>query len=440
MSIDVNHEPLRVLVLAYRFPPFNVVASLRPLSWAVNFPKFGIKPTIVSRYWSGDETPTTAEVPTALRQPVLEKGPYDVLRMPYRAQSFRTFKKLSRFRIFGGLYILFHSMFGRGAVDNNANEFLPFLREFLAENPTDLILVTAGPMSQISVAYQLSKEFNVPIALDFRDHWNNQILNPSASRTPLRRITDWFLTIYTRRWAKRAIQLSAVTSGMLQRIRDDLRSSLPTVVVANGFEKDLFANVNRTERNAVFTFSVVGTLYADQELDFFFRGLKLFLSGKQKNEVLIQFVGAGVFAEVREKILADLPYDFVEVTARIPRSQAIAVMRNSDVLAHIGWPGYKGIASAKIYEYLASGNNILIAPNDHDEMEKLIISTGAGKLAETPEEMAEILNGWFEEWSKTGRTTYRGNWDEVEKYTRENQAAIMAQALKNAYRSWIRTA
>ena len=45
----------RVLVICYYFPPCNGAPAWRPYSWAKNFHLHGIRPTILSRHWSGEE-------------------------------------------------------------------------------------------------------------------------------------------------------------------------------------------------------------------------------------------------------------------------------------------------------------------------------------------------------------------------------------------------
>jgi len=73
--------------------------------------------------------------------------------------------------------------------------------------------------------------------------------------------------------------------------------------------------------------------------------------------------------------------------------------------------------------------NILLAPSDNDVNAALIDETKSGKVADTTEDMVAALTGWYKEWQKTGRLQYEGNTAAIKKYTRENQAEILAETI-----------
>lgn len=60
-------------------------------------------------------------------------------------------------------------------------------------------------------------------------------------------------------------------------------------------------------------------------------------------------------------INAAIPAANLLITNRIDRLEALSMSARSYVLYYIGWKGYRGIYSGKIFEYLGLQRNILLA-------------------------------------------------------------------------------
>jgi len=79
----------KIIILSYFFPPCNITASQRALSWAKYLGEFGFYPIVITRNW---ERPVN--YPTDLHhnthQTVIHQkfGTYEVYYLPYK-QSFR---------------------------------------------------------------------------------------------------------------------------------------------------------------------------------------------------------------------------------------------------------------------------------------------------------------------------------------------------------------
>ena len=77
---------MRVLILAYDFPPSVRVGGLRPYSWFRYLGEFGVEPIVITRQWSttyGDDRDYVA--PSASDEALVEEGRLGtVIRTPYR--------------------------------------------------------------------------------------------------------------------------------------------------------------------------------------------------------------------------------------------------------------------------------------------------------------------------------------------------------------------
>jgi glycosyltransferase involved in cell wall biosynthesis len=423
----------KVLVASYYFPPCNIISAQRARSFADNFKQHGLYPVVVTRHWTGDENSTDGYESENLSPPsVTEYENYTLVQLPYRAQLDRSYHRPLLASRFGKL-LLYTGLYAAGTVNPKCNAYANFydhIVEYLSAHPVDYILATAFPMNTIKLGHILARKFNVPFIADFRDLWDNRLLSADYRPPPAARIQNFFYESYLKKWLGNADLITAVS----QPLADEAKRLAPhakTLVVTNGFEAHLFAEARRRYAPPAgkFVFSVIGTLEPQLDLSVMTRGLNLFLRNKDLSEIELNFVGSGVVPEVKRYLAAELPPECTNITDRIARTEAIRKMIESHVLFHAGWRGLRGIASGKLYEYLGAGRNVLIAPGDRDVMERIVTETGAGRVADSPEQFAGIMDSWFAEWKKNGTVEYGGIDEKIRVYTREKQAEKLASAI-----------
>ena len=166
-----------------------------------------------------------------------------------------------------------------------------------------------------------------------------------------------------------------------------------------------------------------------QDISICMEGIKLFSEKVDKQKVQFNFIGIESVPAVAEKIRDDLKGLPVLITNKIERDKALQYMVQSHVLLYMGWKGFKGIYSAKIFEYLGAARNILIAPGDDDVLDELVTSCKAGMIANSEEEFLNYMMKCYNEWLQTGEVSYSGDEMEIKKYSREKQAQILAETI-----------
>jgi len=425
----------KILIISYYFPPANYIAANRPKSFAENFKKYGLSPTVITRHWDGDENGwEDLERINTTSLEITEHESYTLIQLPCSARWYNRFcRSCHRITFLKRFFHLTSVMLGIFGLHQPANEcFYDYLQNYLKKNKVNFLMVTSPPLNIVKLGHLLSEEFQIPLIVDFRDLWDNGLLDVEHESGLEDRVKNFFYEFYFKKWLKGASLIASVSGPLVEEIKR-LRSDVKTLVVMNGFEKELFDELSDSAYhiNSKFTFSTVGTLYPEQDLSVLIEGLKLFLKDKDLREIQLNFIGTGSFPEVRLALEKNLPQESTLVTGRIPREQALQKTLEADILFYAGWKGYKGRASGKIFEYLGAGKNVLIAPSDNDIIEKIVLETGAGKLADSPQEFAQILNQWFEEWKTKGRLSYKGDVNKIEFYSRENQAEIYAREIMN---------
>lgn len=422
----------KVLILSYFYPPFNHISSQRPESFAQNFSKHGLYPVLVTRHYDkGGEFYEDSYKANTKEAEISENETHTEIRLPYFANRYQLLQTVKNVPLAERVLLTAYAALGALHVKTGMDEFADdYLTNYLKENKVDYILVTSPPLNSIKLGYKLSKKFNIPLVVDFRDLWDNNLLGSKYRPTAGKYIQNTLETTYIKKWLERAVLVTAVSEPILEVIKN-LNPHVETLLVTNGFEEGLFAELSKPEdkNTSKFTFSVIGTIYPEQDLSVLFEGMKLFLNDKNLGEIQLNFVGTAYNREVGQKIAGSLPTQCTSVTNRFPRRQALEKLLESDILFHAGWRGFRGIASGKIFEYLGSRKKILIAPGDDDIMDKIVLETGAGKVANSAHEFAAVLNQWFDEWTSTGKVSYTGDYEKVLEYSRENQAAKLAKKI-----------
>lgn len=419
----------KILILCYFFPPNTQIGSWRPYSWAVNFHLYGLHPTIITRAWTGDEISRDhliEEINTSVK--IENKENFRLIKLPYKKNFL---ENICNYVGLKKTYLRINSLLGNLHSEFNGYRcFKKFIYTHLKNETYDIVLATQPPINLAKLAYKINKKFKIPYILDFRDLYNNHTLNPAYTFTLSQKISLSIAHFYLKRWLKKMSLLTVVSEPMIQKLKYKNQKNKNYAIIYNGYEKNLFKKIVQPERkNSKFTISILGSLYMEQDIDLMIKGFKDFIENKSLDTIYIEFIGTKL-NKTGEKIQNSLPFPHVNITQRINRDISIKKICDSDVLFYIGWKGYKGIVSGKIFEYLGARKNILLAPSDEDILERIITETKSGKIANSAEELTAILNSWYDEWKNNGKLSYSGIEAKINFYTRELQAELLANEIK----------
>lgn len=158
---------IKVLILAYDFPPYVSVGGLRPFSWYKYFREFGIDPVVITRQWSnsyGNHLDYIA--PGTSTSEITEESTFGkIIRSPYHPnlsnrillnqgeQKWRMVRKAnSAFLEVAQFYLpvgpkikLYHAA-----------------KRYLSSHKVDLILATGDPFVLFHYASKLSRAYKTP--------------------------------------------------------------------------------------------------------------------------------------------------------------------------------------------------------------------------------------------------------------------------------------
>lgn len=406
----------------------NSVSGLRTESWAKAFAAAGIEVTVFTRDWeyikdikAGGHMDSTGYTERRIMQSENMRIIYLPYKKPWEPRS--------------GIVKKFHSSFlaltGRYSAEADITQWYDAIAEEHKKTSFTHFVTSSHPFSSLVLMNKLKKRFSDCVTLvDFRDYININLLNPSVK-------FSWFSGLIIsaqQKWITyyvKKIDLITTASESISEKFEQVHHCKKVTTIYNGFEADLFNDVVEVKDSKEFSVSLIGTLYSYQDINFMLEGLfDFFKKHSADNDIMVNFIGVGYYPVVSKQISDKLAAykSCLNITERIERSSAISIMKNSDVLFYVGWKGWKGIYSGKIFEYLGAKKNILIAPNDGDVLENLINYTHSGKLANTPEEMTAILSNWYGLWKKQ-ELEYSGIDERINEFTRESQAKKILQLI-----------
>lgn len=418
---------VKIILISYYFPPCQGIAAWRLKSFASAIVKNGYQLHVFTRQWTGKENTWSDYL-------IESKIPTYSSRIDNYDVTFIQQKHANWYKNSNPVKTLAHWIKGDFQPEQyHYKEFYSEIDDYLSSNNADLIISSSFPLNNHKIAFHISKKYNIPYLLDFRDTWNNETTNPDARISIKRTIEDYFRKKYIRKWINNSADFITISPTFQNFFKENLNPLEKNGnSIFNGYEEEIFKGYRNEIRNSLFTISVIGTIYPNQEIDFMIDGLNLFLENKNPANISINFIGIKVIKEVEERINNSIQKDYLNLTDKIERDKAINIMSESDILYYPGWKGYKGIYSGKIFEYLGMHKTILIAPSDKDVLEELITETNSGKVAHTVKEMASFLNEWFQEWVENGQIEYEGNKKVIQKYSREYQGKMLISLINNS--------
>jgi glycosyltransferase involved in cell wall biosynthesis len=353
----------RVLVLAFDFPPQGGTGTLRVAKFVKYLPQFGWQPIVVcsDATWNPDGS-LAHDVPPRVpvhRVPwprlIRSLGPsYSATSSsapggthPSRVRLLRSLLAQSvRHLLVPDVNVLWTHAAWKACIDA------------LRDQPCDAILTTSPPHSIHFVGYRLRSRFNVPWIADFRDAWtaDNQALRRSGrlgfalQRGMEHRILSC---------CDRAVM---VTAPLAQRAVDtfDARLACKVRTITNGFDPDDFASPPPVLDNGIFSIAFVGNILGPQVDNAFPDGLRQALTQSESFRKVARVRFVGRLDPSYHARLAGLEAN-VDVHDFVPHSEAIDVMRRSDVLLLIlpNTDLARMTFTNKFFEYLAARRPLL---------------------------------------------------------------------------------
>jgi glycosyltransferase involved in cell wall biosynthesis len=165
---------MKVLFIAYQFPPLNVGGSHRPYKFAKYLPDFGIELTVFSL--------DPADYKKVYQKPDIDNSLLEVLDDKVAVEFVKSEDLMGgRKNSFLKFISIFFNIY-RGSEGKYWKKNLEAkVAEVLRTRKFDLLFVTAPPFSILPIAKNLSSKYNLPMVVDMRDAWSLWVSSPYSN-------------------------------------------------------------------------------------------------------------------------------------------------------------------------------------------------------------------------------------------------------------------
>jgi glycosyltransferase involved in cell wall biosynthesis len=441
---------MKILFIAYFFPPSGGGGVQRSLKFARYLPEFGIEPLILtgaaprSSHWAPQDDTLQRQLPEVVQ--VHRTRPLSATERPYRVRT--------RVRNWLGLTSPFGLEWRRQAIALGSR--------LIEEHRPEAILVTMSPFEGAQIGRELARRHHLPWIADLRDPWALDEMQLFSSGLHRR--------LAARRMRRELFTASHVFMNTPEAARR-LVSSFPEFParrvrsLTNGFDAADFSGPAPATDPDHFTLVHTGTLHGGGEnkgsmsrrlnglltrspagVDascrshlHLLRALEAWQADRPDAVRRVRVVLAGVATEAdRDLVNRSGVAPLVAFTGYCSHAETIARQRAAHLLflpMHKLPPGRRAtIVPGKLYEYLASERPILAAVPDGDARD-IITASGRGHLCEPDDvaQMGRLLRACFAAWEK-GRDSVTTNPSFLAPFERRDLTRRLAETLRYAAR------
>lgn len=427
----------KILILCYDFAPLPSIGAQRPASFLRHLPKYGFHPVVITRKWKenitthneyfesdeGKEEVTETNFSTLIRLPEKQSLKNRIIAK-HGINKYVFLRKIISFT-----EVFFKWLF---AAADDKYYICKKANEYLQKNKVDFILATGEPFILFKHAYSLSKEFNVPLILDYRDGWTT---NHTISNSPINSLRIKFESLFEKKYLNHTLIYSSVSEGVINEIEKKYKvSSTKKFLLRNGTETDDFISVANKE-NTTFNLVYAGTLYDSSPVDELLEGIERFINKLKPENYCVTFIGIrlrpckhiGIIEKFKEKYPKQ-----VKIIDSMPHTQLAHYLINASVLLLLLMKSQKkGIIGGKTYEYAATRNPILVVQEERTEETPFFQGRDIQTFAFTAEEVAKKIESYYTKFQQGISIQTSITDEEIFSISREYQVKLLAEKLNS---------
>ena len=438
-----------VLILAYDFPPFLSVGSLRPYSWYRYLKEYGIEPIVVTRQWSNDYGNELDYVaPSKSKNIIVDKTEFGtIIQAPFRPNySNRLLLKYgeSRYKFIRKLISgFFHFVQFSFFVGSKSCIYFS-ARDYLKNHKVDAIIVTGEPFVLFKYASKLSELYNIPWIADYRDTWSQSLFR---SRNIF--LLKWN-QYFEKKYLKNSACITTVSDFTKCQIEKLIQKKYISVLI-NGYNSDIVINTKIDQQDrSKFNLAFIGNIANYYPISVFFDTLFKFIIDHPDYEININFYGINRPEIIKNEMLKyPVLVNKISIYPKLSNEKLLNHLINNHCL--LLFNDYF-VSGTKIYDYLAVKRKILFCFTNYLDKDllhkwydveidknvkfdsyqvqaKIIEETNSGILVENSEHLYITLQNLYKEFQETGNV--KCDSINIEKYSRKVQTQQLAHLIKS---------
>ncbi|TSA23972.1 glycosyltransferase [bacterium] len=390
----VSQSLRNILFISYFFPPLGGPGVQRSGKFCKYLPEYGWNPIVVTvkdiAYVAYDNTLENEIAGIDVHR----TDSLDMMRVLHKLEQCNFSRKhdtiytktsSQRKQFFRGIF----------PIDSKVG-WIPFAvherKKIYRTHKLDAIYCSVGPFSSAIVGYVLSRKFNIPLIVDYRDLFRGK---PDASY-----FTSWHER-YAYKWEKKVLDRAHAVIINTHRAKERIQNLFPSIekqkffVIYNGYDKEDFPQISRTQ-SADIVFTYTGGFYGERTPKCFLQALAELEDLHQLPEnVKFQFVG-NLPVSIRKLFHNSGFMKHIILSPQVSHKESINYIMQSDfLLLFIAKIDSEIVIPAKLFEYLAAKRPILSMIPKHGEAAHIIEKFSAGLICE-PDDVQKIKENILE--------------------------------------------
>lgn len=412
-----------VLVIAYYFPPMGLSGVQRTLKFVKYLPENGWKAHVLTTsddsYYAYDES----------LQKELDKIDCEV----YRTQGTKLEKK-KRFPSYTVQKLGSMVLQTFNQPDSKIKWKKPALElaeKIIKENNISMIFATAPPYTDFLIGNELSKKYDIPLIIDYRDTWVDNPFNFYATPFHKNRAIEMEKEVLTQ--CDKAIVISRHAKELIIKRYTNM-SYNDITIIPHGYDPDdisyIEKDVLKNESKFVMTHS--GMFQDDRTPKYVFMAVKQLLESKRINPKNFEIKLLGLMRKSHEKLIYKYGLDeVVKIYGHLDHKEVMEYLGRASILWL--WMNDTIRTPGKLYEYFGTRKPVLaMLP---DGVIKDLANESKNATTCNPKDVDSIANAihnYYKAWKNN--ELKQTNIEFVEKYNRQNLTKQLAIELSHAAR------
>jgi glycosyltransferase involved in cell wall biosynthesis len=425
-------DRLRVLLVAFYFPPTTGGGVQRALSFARHLPTHGVDVEVMAptdARWVAADAATLADVPDGLRvHRVAFRGPDKRVLPADRIRQARGARRVAVRVALAPQRLLVPDTEVVWLCDA-----LPVLRRQVATGRFAAVLTTAPPHS-VSLLGAAVRRASLPWIADWRDPW---LSHPDLRRDArLVRAKLRVAGAVAGRVARR-MDAATVTTQAAAEVRR-LAPGCPVVVVDNGIEPEAFAGAPPAVPSDRFELVFCGYFFGDRRPAPLLSALAALFAARPELRGVVSLRFVGGFPSADRDLVSTLGLaDAVRVDRSVPHADAIRLQRaaGANILFMQADAGRgDAFVPQKTYEQIAAGRPVLALVAPHGAAATLLRTHARCFVAHPDDQtavtaaLAAACDAFLAERPAVGR---RPSNDVIASWSRETRAGLVADVIRS---------
>lgn len=423
-------DRIRILYIAYYFPPLGGVAAIRSLKMVKYLAEYGIDCTVLCMSPFALKYPKDKsllkEIPQSTkvyRFPAIDLS--WIYKLLYGLRMGKLVKFFSQSIFIPDQYILSRRI-AKTALD----------RLLRIEDKLELAVISSGPPSVLFLGLRLKSKYNMRYICDFRDEWTNN---------PERINSDYPHRSQTREMLWEARVLSS-TAGMVY-LTEQMRSNFlkrysflakrPFRVIPNGFDEADFSRLAVPSKPDRFTLLYTGSFYDRRQPDSLWKAIEDLVQEQKLDPMLfrVRIIGknnpAFIFGSYIDSALIR---SVVQIEGFMTHSSTLSEMQAaSALLLYIpSGANTESVITGKIFDYIRSYKPILAIVPPNGKAAEIVLKSGLGLVSDymdIPRIKHELLK-LYTCWAEGSDIDQKPDPEYIRLYSRQNQAGELAELIR----------